>query len=61
MPRFPNREQSGRELTGQLSKFQNQQGLVMPVLNGGVPTAILVSSDAFVQPVPDSSAVRLDE
>ncbi|HEU0005808.1 MAG TPA: phosphoribosyltransferase family protein [Terriglobia bacterium] len=54
MPRFPNREQAGRELTGQLSKFQNQQALVMPVLNGGVPTAIPVAQalNATLLPVP---------
>ena len=54
MSRFPNREQAGRELTGQLSKFQNQQALVMPVLNGGVPTAIPVAQalQATLLPVP---------
>jgi predicted phosphoribosyltransferase len=43
MSRFPNREQAGRELAAQLSKFQNQQPLVMPVPNGGVPVAIPVA------------------
>jgi putative phosphoribosyl transferase len=42
MPRFTNREEAGRELAAQLSKFQNQP-IVMPVLNGGVPTAIPVA------------------
>ena len=29
MPRFPNREQAGRQLAAQLLHFQNQQVLVM--------------------------------
>jgi predicted phosphoribosyltransferase len=54
MSRFPNREQAGRELAAQLSKFQNQQLLVMPVPNGGVPVAIPVvqSLKATLLPVP---------
>ena len=54
MSRFPNREQAGRELAAQLSKFQNQQPLVMPVPNGGVPVAIPVAQalKAALLPVP---------
>jgi putative phosphoribosyl transferase len=54
MSRFPNREQAGRELADRLSKFQNQQPLVMPVPNGGVPAAILVAHalKAALLPVP---------
>ena len=54
MSRFPNREQAGRELAAQLSKFQNQQPLVMPVPNGGVPVAIPVAQalKATLLPVP---------
>src|SRR5262245_50822888 len=54
MPRFPNREQAGRELAGQLSKFHDQSPLVMPVLNGGVATAIPVAQalKAALLPVP---------
>jgi putative phosphoribosyl transferase len=54
MARFPNREQAGRELAAQLNKFQNQQPLVMPVPNGGVPAAIPVAQalKAAVTPVP---------
>ena len=54
MPRFPNREQAGRELAVQLLKFEDQQPLVMPVLNGGVPTAIPVARalKAPLLPVP---------
>jgi putative phosphoribosyl transferase len=54
MSRFPNREQAGRELAAQLSKFQNQQPLVMPVPNGGVPAAIPVAHalKAALLPVP---------
>jgi len=54
MSRFPNREQAGRELAAQLSKFQNQQPLVMPVPNGGVPVAIPVAQSlkATLLPVP---------
>ena len=54
MSRFPNREQAGRELAVQLSKFQNQQPLVMPVPNGGVPVAIPVAQalKATLLPVP---------
>jgi putative phosphoribosyl transferase len=54
MSRFPNREQAGRELATQLLKFQNQQPLVMPVPNGGVPAAIPVAQalKAAVLPVP---------
>ena len=54
MSRFPNREQAGRELAAQLSKVQNQQPLVMPVPNGGVPVAIPVAQalKATLLPVP---------
>ena len=54
MSRFPNREQAGRDLAAQLSKFQNQQPLVMPVPNGGVPVAIPVAQalKAALLPVP---------
>lgn len=54
MSRFPNREQAGRELAAQLSKFQNQEPLVMPVPNGGVPVAIRVAQalKATLLPVP---------
>jgi len=54
MSRFPNREQAGRELAAQLSKFQNQQPIVMPVPNGGVPVAIPVAQSlkASLLPVP---------
>ena len=54
MSRFPNREQAGRELAAQLSKFQNQQPLVMPVPNGGVPVAVPVAQalKATLLPVP---------
>ena len=54
MSRFPNREQAGGELAAQLSKFQNQQPLVMPVPNGGVPVAIPVAQalKATLLPVP---------
>ena len=54
MPRFPNREQAGRELAVQLSKFLDQSPLVMPVLDGGVPTAIPVAQAlrAALLPVP---------
>lgn len=54
MPRFPNRDQAGRELAAQLSKFQNQQPLVMPVPNGGLPVAIPVAHalGATLLPVP---------
>ena len=54
MPRFTTREQAGRELASQLLKFQNRQPLIMPVLNGGVPTALPVATalKASVLPVP---------
>lgn len=54
MPRFPNRDQAGRELAAQLSKFQNEQPLVMPVPNGGLPVAIPVAHalGATLLPVP---------
>jgi len=54
MSRFPNREQAGRELAAQLSTFQNQQPIVMPVPNGGVPAAIPVAQalKATLLPVP---------
>jgi putative phosphoribosyl transferase len=54
MSRFPNREQAGRELAVQLAKFQNEQPLVMPVPNGGVPVAIPVAQalKATLLPVP---------
>ena len=54
MPRFPSREEAGRELASQLQKFQNQQPLVLPVLNGGVPIAFPVAAalKAAVLPVP---------
>lgn len=54
MSTFPNREQAGRELSDQLSKFQNEQPFVMPVPNGGVPVAISVAQTlkSFMLPVP---------
>jgi putative phosphoribosyl transferase len=54
MSRFPNREQAGRALSAQLAKFQNQQAIVMPVPNGGVPVAIPVAQalKAALLPVP---------
>jgi predicted phosphoribosyltransferase len=54
MSRFPNREQAGRELAVQLAKFQNEQPLVMPVPNGGVPAIIPVAQalKATLVPVP---------
>jgi len=54
MSRFPNREQAGRELAAQLARFQNEQPLVMPVPNGGVPVAIPVAQalKATLVPVP---------
>ena len=54
MSRFPNREHAGRELAAQLSRFQNEQPLVMPVPNGGVPVAIPVAQalKATLLPVP---------
>jgi predicted phosphoribosyltransferase len=54
MSRFSNREQAGRELAAQLSRFQNQQPLVMPVPNGGVPVAIPVAQalKGTLLPVP---------
>ena len=54
MSRFLNREQAGRELAAQLSRFQNEQLLVMPVPNGGVPVAIPVAQSlkASLLPVP---------
>ena len=54
MSRFPNREQAGGELAAQLPKFQNQQPLVMPVPNGGVPVAIPAAQalKAALLPVP---------
>ncbi|HET6962470.1 MAG TPA: phosphoribosyltransferase, partial [Terriglobia bacterium] len=54
MSRFRNREQAGGELAAQLSKFQNQQALVMPVPNGGVAVAIPVAQalNGTLLPVP---------
>jgi putative phosphoribosyl transferase len=54
MPRFPNREQAGHQLAAQLASFQNQQVLVMPVPNGGVPVALSVAQalKATLLPVP---------
>lgn len=54
MARFPNRQQAGRELAAQLSKFQDERPLVLAVLNGGLPTALAVASalKADLLPVP---------
>ncbi len=54
MPRFPNREQAGRQLAAQLLHFQNQQVLVMAVPNGGVPVALPVAQalKATMLPLP---------
>ena len=54
MSRFPNRERAGRELSPELSKFQNQQPLVMPVPNGGIPVAMPVAQalKAPLFPIP---------
>jgi len=54
MSRFSNREQAGQQLATQLPHFQNQQVLVMPVPNGGVPVALPVAKalKATVLPVP---------
>jgi predicted phosphoribosyltransferase len=54
MPRFPNRDQAGRQLAVQLTQFLNQQPLVMPVPYGGVPVAIPVAQalKATILPVP---------
>ena len=54
MSRFPNREQAGQQLATQLPNFQNQQVLVMPVPNGGVPVALPVAQalKATMLPVP---------
>jgi putative phosphoribosyl transferase len=54
MSRFSNREQAGQQLATQLPNFQNQQVLVMPVPNGGVPVALPVAQalKARLLPVP---------
>jgi len=54
MARFANRNEAGRELAAQLSKFQNQGVLVMPVPHGGVPVAVPVAQalKAALLPVP---------
>ena len=54
MSRFSNREQAGQQLATQLPNFQNQQVLVMPVPNGGVPVALPVAQalKAALLPVP---------
>lgn len=54
MSRFPDREHAGRELAAQLSKFQKEQPLVMPVPNGGAPVAIPVAQalKSTLLPVP---------
>ena len=54
MSKFPSREEAGRSLAAQLLKFQAQQPLVMPVLKGGVPTAVPVAAalNTTLLPVP---------
>ncbi|MCI0420948.1 MAG: hypothetical protein L0387_27705 [Acidobacteria bacterium] len=54
MAKFRNREEAGHQLSGSLVKFQNDQPLVMPVLNGGVLTALPVAQalKAPLLPVP---------
>ena len=54
MSRFPNRERAGQQLATQLPNFHNQQVMVMPVPNGGVPVALAVAQalKATMLPVP---------
>jgi putative phosphoribosyl transferase len=43
MARFPSREQAGRQLTAQLSKFQSDSPVVLAIPNGGIPVALPVA------------------